>query len=825
MRNRLEGRVDGRLLRLLLFSLVVCSVFCLSLVAVLAASDINITGEVDAGGFTEGGSDTLSNDISGEAATCDVATTTSDITCTGCFDQNEVLETGLTGSAPSLTVGDISCTDCINATDVQDSFLFNTGDTGDGDYTFNTDGFIIDTSNGGRIGVGTASPLAKLHVGPSAALFVDQVAPLKIKGDEDTAFSDYDLFRFYLSDRELRIDENSAESRDFSDFYCNLRLRDTGEVWLGGCDVGDSGGPTMVIQPDGSNVGIGTSDPEELLHLVNDSTGASDLSIIFDRSTDWIIGPDADDDDGFEISTGTSLGATSPFLFTTAGNLSIGTESPEALFHVNGSFEVSQRDDIRIVGSLYSTSMGDINEIVVVGHYAYVGATTDDRVGVVDVTNRTGPSYLDYYSSSTYLNGVGDLDVEGTLLYASGLTGNYFTIIDVSDPTDIAYLSSISGIARQLVPNGGLVYTRASTLLSAVDVSDPAYPFVAGNLSSVAFTGNEGGIDLQGDFVYIAADTNDSLTVVNISNPRNMTVLGSTGTTVKIPTPYDLKVVGPYAYIVNSGTAYALSIFNVTDPSNPEYVGSLNDTNLSGNYALDVAGNLVFIASNNYNNVAVIDVSDPTSPKRVAQIVDSTYLSGARGIDVVGRYAYVAARNGDRLTVLDLQGYTGHAASIGDLEAGELNVDDDAQADKLYIGSGLSVGPGGLFSQGDLMVGGTARITVPTMYLTSATFNGSHNCDDEPATCCATGYHMCNPPELLAGGRRVEYAGTGRATTTYDILGDVHPGAGTTTTVCTGWTSDTSSENRYQCKISTSVSCQLTTSACASANNVWCCSD
>lgn len=49
-----------------------------------------------------------------------------------------------------------------------------------------------------------------------------------------------------------------------------------------------------------------------------------------------------------------------------------------------------------------------------------------------------------------------------------------------------------------------------------------------------------------------------------------------------------------------------------------------------------------------------------------------------------------------------------------------------------------------------------------TMYLTSATFTGDHNCDNVPANCCASGYHFCDTNEFANGGRRLETTGAGR---------------------------------------------------------------
>lgn len=113
---------------------------------------------------------------------------------------------------------------------------------------------------------------------------------------------------------------------------------------------------------------------------------------------------------------------------------------------------------------------------------------------------------------------------------------------------------------------------------------------------------------------------------------------------------------------------------------------------------------------------------------------------------------------------------------------------------------------------------------IPTAYLTSATFQGNHNCDDSPSTCCASGYHMCIPYEVRY--RRVETSGTGRDSTPSDTKGDYDINAGAID--CTDWTSTASitradlllNANTVQPWVSGS-----TAQTCDNYRPVWCCSD
>ena len=132
-----------------------------------------------------------------------------------------------------------------------------------------------------------------------------------------------------------------------------------------------------------------------------------------------------------------------------------------------------------------------------------------------------------------------------------------------------------------------------------------------------------------------------------------------------------------------------------------------------------------------------------------------------------------------------------------------------------------------------------------TMYATSATFQGNHNCDDVPATCCAPGYSMCDTSEI-GSGRRVERTGTGRAINPGLAIGWVDLQANTLASDCNGWTISANDNcvlvawncNQHPC--TPILNCTewytghtsrmldmgaglLPTNGCANFRSVWCC--
>jgi len=123
--------------------------------------------------------------------------------------------------------------------------------------------------------------------------------------------------------------------------------------------------------------------------------------------------------------------------------------------------------------------------------------------------------------------------------------------------------------------------------------------------------------------------------------------------------------------------------------------------------------------------------------------------------------------------------------------------------------------------------GGTVT---PSMYVTSATFTGAHNCDDTPSTCCVSGYHMCSGMEFIEGARQLENSGTGRKTSVIGTNAWINWASGLYTTAvnaadCSGWIySGTDYYGGYG-TISNAGTASLGNVLCGSYLSIWCCSN
>lgn len=116
--------------------------------------------------------------------------------------------------------------------------------------------------------------------------------------------------------------------------------------------------------------------------------------------------------------------------------------------------------------------------------------------------------------------------------------------------------------------------------------------------------------------------------------------------------------------------------------------------------------------------------------------------------------------------------------------------------------------------------------TLGTIYMTENKLDGTHDCDDDPSTCCAAGYRLCTVNEFRYGGRELETTGTDRVTNAYNTAADADPIAEDGNYDCLGWTATSGriAYSRTVCSYTTTASCVHPVGTCGSTVSQWCCS-
>lgn len=416
----------------------------------------------------------------------------------------------------------------------------------------------------------------------------------------------------------------------------------------------------IAIAANGGNVGIGTSSPGDKLTV----TGGTIHQTISTNPT--IVGHAASGGvDGLYIQDNHAYTVGSNSLYIT---------------------DISRPNDPTLISTLTDPSshrLDDVFGIYVSGKYAYVtsgmGPSASDRLTVIDISNSKSPSIVGSLQDHTNLKSALHIYISGEYAYVSAPGDNRFSIIDISSPTNPQYVGSIKDNTYLYGADGVWVTGKYAYVIShhnygdgsgagvdylnAIDVSDPGHPTLVSSLGSTLFRGGDQ-MYISGQYAYVPsnavvdflgnpASEGHSLSVVNISDPANMNIVGHVT---------DLEYIAQSAYVV-------------------------------------VAGKYAYLTTFNTSRMTIVDISDPTAPTIVGSVQEGVQLNTALYIQLSGKYAYVASNSG--LTVIDTTGTDLPSANIGSLAVSQLQVTENIEiGNNALVRSGLNVGSGGILSDG-----------------------------------------------------------------------------------------------------------------------------
>lgn len=230
--------------------------------------------------------------------------------------------------------------------------------------------------------------------------------------------------------------------------------------------------------------------------------------------------------------------------------------------------DVSDFDDPQRVAQI--AAPGRASDIAIDGDRAYLSAGTGG-LRIVDIADPTAPSEIGAYTAFE----VGEAAVSGTRVYADEHVPNQphiLHVLDVTDPNAVSDLGSYplsSLYIGDIVVDGDYVYVAVDEENGGVSVLDVSDPSQIAEVASYPAT-HPSGLSLEGDLLYVACYlTSGGLYVVDVSDPHQPTQVGE----------YRDGFYGPAFVVVDGGFAYTsdflhMTLISVTDPSNPQLLGS-----------------------------------------------------------------------------------------------------------------------------------------------------------------------------------------------------------------------------------------------------------
>jgi hypothetical protein len=258
---------------------------------------------------------------------------------------------------------------------------------------------------------------------------------------------------------------------------------------------------------------------------------------------------------------------------------------------------------------------GSALTVFVDGNYAYVDA---GGLRIMDISDPARQVLVASYQIPAEIN---DIFVSDNFAYLSSDSG--LTILDVSNPASPFQAANLTMAANDIFVSGEYCYVVQNGSFTILDISNPFMPSDVGGLRG--FSSNAESY-IVGNYAFVADNNLKVIDIVNRTNPvlrvnRDIAYEG-----------YDIAILGNYAYVSAGG----LLAIDISDPLNPNVTGSYQWVGPNADIAAD--GCKAFVAEDNL--IKVLDITNPSTP-----IILQNYLSPGMALGVI-------AENG-RLYVAD----------------------------------------------------------------------------------------------------------------------------------------------------------------------------
>lgn len=194
-------------------------------------------------------------------------------------------------------------------------------------------------------------------------------------------------------------------------------------------------------------------------------------------------------------------------------------------------------------------------------------------------------------------------------------------------------------IVAVLMGTGAAAWSADESMSSSMDAGMGVTPtnFNIDSVGTIALPRQGNGVCMVGNYVYVAnGNAGGGLRIIDVSNPASPVQVGADTT---LPSPWDVDVVGNYAYIADADSG--LIILDVSNPASPHRVSKLFTNRITTLGGVTVEGEYAYLTLNNTGGLIIAKISDPTTPTQMGSYNWGTPL--AYNVVVERTRAYVAA--------------------------------------------------------------------------------------------------------------------------------------------------------------------------------------
>lgn len=267
---------------------------------------------------------------------------------------------------------------------------------------------------------------------------------------------------------------------------------------------------------------------------------------------------------------------------------------------------------------------GEATDLVADSGFVYV-ADGSQGLQVINATNPAAPVITGWLPMASTAQCIAK---DGNVVAIGGQNSVQF--VDVGNATAPALLSSLAtGVVWDVWMSGGRAWLSGDGV-TALDVSNPRYPNVVGQIATYATPYN---IDVVGHNVFVA-DYSAGLTIISSADDHSAPIVSRWQ-----PASVPVKVVALAGSVFLSTTDGKFRAIDCTDTAAPVELSSLETGYGQSQFALDAQRAYLCIPG---NRLQVVDISDPAH----LQPLGAVAFGDINEVAVQGDLAFVAGVNG-----------------------------------------------------------------------------------------------------------------------------------------------------------------------------------
>jgi len=297
--------------------------------------------------------------------------------------------------------------------------------------------------------------------------------------------------------------------------------------------------------------------------------------------------------------------------------------------------EVNAQDS-PLLTRVASVEQGLGNFIEVVDERAYV--TTISGLDLYDISDPSHPDLL----RREPLGSAFEIAVVGNHAYVQ--TGS-LSIVRLGSGSDMTVTGTFGspGYSALVESNGLLFAGRVREGLEILDLTNPEEPETIGQFLDDGYYAR---LEVMGDVAYLG-DMRDGIEVLDVSDPfvphllARLPGTGSIDPEAAEPELYgilvDLLVHEGLLLVGLRGSPGKLRVYDLSDPASPQQIADLEG--FTKPCKMTASGNVI-ILSDGDNQTAVVDISDPQSPRVLGRMA-----GGGHDLHFDGQYLYTALEN------------------------------------------------------------------------------------------------------------------------------------------------------------------------------------